>query len=347
MWNATVQPVLNMFMNAVTELWNAHLKPLWDNIKLFFKAVWDLIKQLMGVIYELWNSVIAPVLGYIAAGLGGILTTVISVVGTIVAKITGYIADIVGVIINFIAGVIAWISGMVEGIRTSLIGFWNWLWGWLSAIGTNIVGFLTRTLQFITGVIAAIGALLTGDMKGFAEGFKNIWEGMCGAMGNLFKGAGNIIIGIANGIIGVVEGMVNGIVKAFNRINFNFSIPDWVPLVGGKSWSFGLNLGYVSLPRFNYLANGGILDEPTAAMMAEYAGAHNNPEIVTPENFMREVFNEGNEELAILLDRNNRLLEAILDKNVSISIGDDVISAAAARGDRDFRKRTGRSQFAI
>lgn len=103
-------------------------------------------------------------------------------------------------------------------------------------------------------------------------------------------------------------------------------------------------LASVVIPHF---ANGGVLTGPTVGLMGEYAGARTNPEIVTPESKMREVFNEGNSEIAALLDRQNKILSEILEKDNSITIGDDVISASAARGNLAFKKRTGRSQFAV
>ncbi len=38
------------------------------------------------------------------------------------------------------------------------------------------------------------------------------------------------------------------------------------------------------------LAEGGVITGPTTALMGEYPGARTNPEIVTPENKMRDVF---------------------------------------------------------
>ena len=40
------------------------------------------------------------------------------------------------------------------------------------------------------------------------------------------------------------------------------------------------------------------------------------------------------------------IIEAINNNNVEIKIGDDVISASAARGAKDYKKRTGMNQFA-
>lgn len=103
-------------------------------------------------------------------------------------------------------------------------------------------------------------------------------------------------------------------------------------------------LASVSIPHF---AGGGVITKPTVGLMGEYAGASHNPEIVTPESKMREVFNESTSQMVVLLDRANRLLTEIAEKDTSISIGDDTISASAARGAKNFKMRTGRNQFAM
>lgn len=94
-------------------------------------------------------------------------------------------------------------------------------------------------------------------------------------------------------------------------------------------------------------ADGGVITSPTVGLVGEYTGAKTNPEIITPENKMREIFNESNGELAILLDKNNKLLTELLNKDTSITIGDETISASAARGAKSFKRRTGQNQFAI
>lgn len=380
LWNSACKPFVDNLINAVQTMWRDHLKPLWDSLVEMFAAIWGLIQQLGGIIYELWDKFIAPVLAWIATGLGFLVTNTLATIGTLAANIVGFVADVIKVVVDTITNVISFISNFLENIKLLLANGWAFLFafivnikdvikaiieGLLMGIVVTITGVwdrikeigkavLDNILQFCNGVIEFWTGLIQFLVGVFSLDWKNAWEGIVQTFKGIFdmivgiaKAPINLVIGLINGLLTGAENAARGVVAALNRISFSFSIPDWVPFVGGKSWYFGLNLQAPTLPRLNYLANGGVLTEPTAAMMAEYAGAHNNPEIVTPENLMREVFNEGNEELAILLDRNNRLLEAILDKNVSISIGDDVISAAAARGDRDFKKRTGRSQFAI
>lgn len=65
-----------------------------------------------------------------------------------------------------------------------------------------------------------------------------------------------------NGVISVVESAVNGIINRLNKLSW--SIPDWVPGVGGKR--FGFNLSPISIPR---LATGGIATSSTLANIGE------------------------------------------------------------------------------
>ena len=66
------------------------------------------------------------------------------------------------------------------------------------------------------------------------------------------------IIGLVKGIVGVVVNVVNAIIRTLNKINF--TVPDWVPALGGKQ--FGFNLTEVTLPKF---ADGGFTNGPSLA----------------------------------------------------------------------------------
>ena len=85
------------------------------------------------------------------------------------------------------------------------------------------------------------------------------------SIGNALKKPINAIIGGINKLIsGVVSG-INGMIKALNRLSFD--VPDWVPGIGGKK--FGFNIGLLSAPQIPYLAKGGIIEQPTMAMLGE------------------------------------------------------------------------------
>jgi hypothetical protein len=129
---------------------------------------------------------------------------------------------------------------------------------------------------------------------------------------------------------------MNGMIKKLNK--FKVNVPDWVPLIGGSKW--GLNIPY--------LANGGVINSPTVAMMGEYAGAHSNPEIVAPQSLLREVISQENGEMVSALYQIARqIISAIDDVDLSVSIGDDAIGNAANRANNAYKKRTGKPLFSM
>ena len=72
------------------------------------------------------------------------------------------------------------------------------------------------------------------------------------------------VIGVWNGIKSGIVGVINGIIRAINGMigamnKFSFDVPDWVPIMGGKS--FGFNIP--KIPEISWHAKGGIFTKPT------------------------------------------------------------------------------------
>lgn len=89
-------------------------------------------------------------------------------------------------------------------------------------------------------------------------------------------------------------------------------------------------------------ASGGVVNRPTLAMVGEYSSARTNPEIITPENKMREIFAEGNSDLAnVYISVGRQIISAIESQNMEVKIGDDVIAKSAARGNNSYKRMTG------
>lgn len=66
------------------------------------------------------------------------------------------------------------------------------------------------------------------------------------------------IIGLIKGIVSTTINVVNAIIRAMNR--FHYTVPDWVPAIGGKT--VGFNLAEVAMPKF---AQGGFTTGPSIA----------------------------------------------------------------------------------
>lgn len=70
------------------------------------------------------------------------------------------------------------------------------------------------------------------------------------------------IVGLIKGIVSVTITVVNAIIGTLNKLSF--TVPDWVPALGGKQ--FGFNLKEVAMPAF---ANGGFTHGVSIAGEAE------------------------------------------------------------------------------
>ena len=212
------------------------------------------------------------------------------------------IANLIGGIIQFLSPIISAILELVSGAIDT--------WG-------DMVGSFVDVLG---GIIDFIAGVFTGDWERVWNGLKEIFTGIWDGMKAVAKGAVNILIDI-----------VNGIIKGLNKIH----LPNWEIL--GSLAGKGINIPLI--PR---LEKGGVLTSPTIAMMGEYAGAYQNPEIVTPQNILRETIDASNGNLvSAFYQMCQQVIQAIDGVDMSVSIGDDVIAQSAKRGNDAYRKRTG------
>ena len=203
-----------------------------------------------------------------------------------------------------LGGLAAFIWGLIEDAWNDVVEWWNevafedgeftfqgLLDGIIEAakdIGTWIKEHIFE--PFIEGFKKAFGIASPskvmsemGDfiMQGLIEGiealigdFSDIWEELKEIVISIFEGMWEGIKSIINSILGGVEKMVNGIISGLNKAidainNLHFDIPDWVPLVGGKSLKFSIpTLTEVSIPR---LAQGAVIpaNSPFLAMLGD------------------------------------------------------------------------------
>lgn len=316
LWNDYIKPGVDDVKAALKDLWDNGLKNLWEQIKKFFKFIQD--------------EILTPLWTFIAAFIKKVIDILDTKLKPVLAQLVPFVGGIIKGLTKTLSGIITFLSGVFSG---------DWKKAW-KGIKQTFKGIMDAIITFLTGGFMTSWSKAWTAIKKKVIG---IWDGIK----NGIKGAANKIIGFVNGVIGGVERMANGVVAALNKISLKLEVPDWVPKIGGNTYSFGVNMSGVSLPRVPYLAQGGLISDRTLAMVGEYPGAHTNPEIVSPSNMMRDIVAEGNDDLAdVMIQIGGQIVNAIVNKETSISIGDDVISAAAARGAKNFKMRTGRNQFA-
>ena len=136
-----------------------------------------------------------------------------------------------------------------------------------------IIGsFITGSISGIAGVISALIGVVGDVTNAVNSGFNRVKTFFTNIINYIDDTAGALVSPIVN----VFRSAINTIIGLWNRLDFSitFDVPDWVPIIGGQRWSSG-----DIFPDIPYLADGGIVNSPTLAMIGE-AG----PEAVIPLN---------------------------------------------------------------
>ena len=103
-----------------------------------------------------------------------------------------------------------------------------------------------------------------------------------------------------------------------------------------------LDWANIGLYNMGVYADGGVFTSPTVGLFGEYSNAGRDPEIATPQSLMRDTMEQANGELAsVIAQAASQVVTAINQQDLEVKIGDDVIAAAANRGNNKYYQRTG------
>lgn len=271
----TILQAINETFAKTNEVYDQYLKPFFDSIA-------QGLSELVGTLLEVWNKYAQPLLDRISqsiqelwdAHLKPLVDNFLEVVGLIIEALT-MIWE------NTLKPVLDWI---IRVLGPSLIDFFGYLYDKFYTKILRIIDVINGIVEIIKGVLNVLLGIATGDWQRVWDGFAQVVDGVA----DIIKGIINSIIGIIEGVANAVVAAVNTMIRAINTIHF--TVPDWVPGVGGKSIGFNLKeLNRITIPK---LAKGGIISSPTLAMMGE----NNKKEAVVP------------------LDRNLEWRDAIADK---------------------------------
>ncbi|MEG0753161.1 MAG: hypothetical protein RR461_04970, partial [Angelakisella sp.] len=253
----------------------------WDEVVAAFTVGFEYLNEVfMGIPMWLYENVILPVIeaviGFFEAvgeSLLAYLTTAMDMLSTSL----GFVMDSIGWLLGVIAEAISFIAGAVNGLVSLLM---NIFVAFVTFISATI---LAPLLKLISHCIVGIINVFTG----MVDLLKKLFQMLMGFVDTVFLKP--LIAGtkfVVNSILAFVEGLVNGsinginsIINAFNRIEF--SIPDWVPVIGGNSFGFSLSTyPTVSLPR---LAKGAVIP-PSNQFLAILGDQTSGKNIETPES---------------------------------------------------------------
>lgn len=211
------QSVIGVFQQIVN-FGTQTVKPMFE--KVFGWVSTTLLPGLLNAF-----NAIAPQIGPLVTNIGTAVMNVATLIGNAIQKILPVIENIVMVLVNVVATVAPPIIAAVSQIFANI-----------SNVVMSLQGVFDGLIQFIKGA--------------FTGNWAQAWEGVKSIFGNAFSALVELCKIPINAVIGVINGAVKGINSILGKVT---TIPDWVPVVGGQSFS-------MQLPTIPMLAKGGFTD---------------------------------------------------------------------------------------
>jgi len=196
-------------------------------VRPIIEGIFSFITQTVVPVILQTITAAAPSIASIISGVGSVVMTVAQIIGEAIQFLMPIIQTVITVLMHIgqvvVPAVLAAIGVFAEGISSAING-----------VKTIFEG----VINFITGVFS-------GNWRMAWEGVKSIFVGIFDTLGALFKTPINAVIALIN--------------KAIAGINsLGITIPDWVPLLGGKSFS-------INIPEIPMLARGGFTNGASIA----------------------------------------------------------------------------------
>ena len=262
---------------------------------------------------------------------------------TVMAELGTYIIQ---GLLDGISSLVDSIKQIWENIKQTAISTFNSVKDNISNIFNNIKNIASNIWNNITSNIRnAVSNIKNGIVQNFQNAYNSI-QNIFSNIGSFFSGVWSRIrntfsslgTSIGNAISGAVKSGINGVISLIER-----TINSAIRLINGGIRLINLipgvyvgSINTLSLPR---LAKGGVLTEATTVIAGEYSGAKTNPEIVTPQNIMRDTFEDV---LSNYSGSNN-------DRPIylTINVGNQKLGQILLDDLRDKKRRTGKDIEAL
>ena len=174
---------------------------------------------------------------------------------------------------GMIDGALKTIKGIIQAVTAAIHGDWSKAW---DGIKMALSGVWESMRSYVQGMVGIFSGILSALWKPVSSGLDSVWSSIQSVWGTIL----GFVRGLPGQIAAATSGMWDGIKSAF-RSAINWIIAKWNGLeftIPGFE-AFGVKVGGVTIgvPDIPMLANGGIVTQPTLAVIGE-AG----PEAVVP-----------------------------------------------------------------
>lgn len=215
--------IINDILPVILDLFDTLAPLLADLIESVLPVLVDLLDTLLPPIMTIIETLLPPLVELIDA-LMPILQMVIDLLAPIIDLFAQLMEPIAALISEALVPLLDALTPIVDFIIDLLMPQLNVLLSVFQSvfegIADNVMTYINRVTDILNNVIDFVKNVFTGNWEGAWENIKNIFKNIFGGLKDLAKAP-------INGIIDILNGFINGL----NKIK----LPDWVPVIGGKS----------------------------------------------------------------------------------------------------------------
>lgn len=248
----------------------------------------------------------------------------------IVAAITAVIAIII-LCVKHWDEIKETVTNVCNKMKETVSNWVNNVGQFFSDLKINIVNKVTEIRDGIKNKFQEAYNGIRNIFSNIGNFFNGIWKNIKNTFTNLGTSIGNAISGaVKTGINGVISLIENTINTAIRLINGGIKLINLIP---------GVSVGTINTLNLPRLAKGNVAYDETLAIFGEYSGASNNPEITTPQNIMRDTF----EDVLSNYGGNNQPISL----NLTVNVSNKKLGQILLDDLRDKTRRTGKDIEAL
>lgn len=363
----TFQGAWSTVTSTISSLWSTlstTLQTVWTTIKT---NVFDKFTSVLNTLKSLWDTV--------TTSLSSVFTTMkdkfISIYSSIKTSVFDKFTSIINTFKTTFSNVVSNLKTTFEGVKTKFVSIYssikssvfdkftsiiNTFKSTFSSVFSSVKTTFTGVKDKLVSVYKTIKSSVFDKLTSIVNSFKSTWSSAWTTIKNKFssiwstmksvvKTPLNCIIGYVNKMLSGVQSGINYIVKAINKLSF--TVPSWVPSIGGKK--FGFNLSTISISKIPTLAEGGIAYGDTLAYVGEYQQANTNPEVIAPLDKLSAILD------GIMYDSMKTIIENSSSQydpsdydivnEITLKTDNEVLAKQVAKGKAKIERKTGKELF--
>lgn len=179
------------------------------NVELLLIPIGEMLIPLLSILIETILPVITDLLAPLIELFAQLITPIINLISSAITPLIDIFIQLMNIAI----------TPLVTLIQNILVPIFAGALNGMASTATSVIGNITNIFR---SLIDFIKNVFTGNWKGAWENIKDIFSNAVSGLASIFKAPINVIVDGWNSLAGSLG---------------SITIPDWVPAIGGNSWS--------------------------------------------------------------------------------------------------------------